>query len=56
MKENEVLKLNNEQAGSIEGLLTLKEISNTLYQLKSDKSPGISGITAEFLIKFSGKN
>ena len=52
MKENEVLKLSNEQAGSIEGLLTFKEISNTLFQMKSDKSPGISGITAEFLKVF----
>lgn len=52
MKENEVSKLNNEQAIKIEGMLTYEEISNTLYKMKSDKSPGISGLTAEFFKVF----
>lgn len=52
MKENEVLKLSNNQASNIEGILTYKEISNTLYQMKADKSPGISGLTAEFFKVF----
>ncbi|MCG7891057.1 MAG: hypothetical protein N0C80_12455, partial [Candidatus Thiodiazotropha endolucinida] len=52
MKFNKITKLDNEQANSIEGALTYKEISTTLYQMKPDKSPGISGFTAEFLKHF----
>lgn len=48
MKDNKIPKLSNEDADKIEGMLTYKEISNTLYNMKSDKSPGISGFTAEF--------
>ena len=52
MKDYEVMKLSNDQANNIEGILTYKEISNTLYKMKSDKSPGISGLTAEFFKVF----
>ena len=45
-------KLSKEQANNIEGLLTYKEISNSLHQMKSAKSPGISGFTAEFFKTF----
>ena len=52
MKDNEVMKLSNGLANNIEGILTYKEISNTLYKMKSDKSPDISGLTAEFFKVF----
>ena len=38
MKDNEVMKLSNDQANNTEGILTYKEISNTLYKMKSDES------------------
>ena len=40
------------QSQSLEGLLTLEEISKTLKNMKSDKSPGADGFTAEFLKVF----
>ena len=52
MTDNEVMKLSNDQANNTEGILTYKEISNTLYKMKSDKSPGISRLTAEFFKVF----
>ena len=52
MKEIKMTKLSKEQANNIEGLLTYKEISNSLHQMKSAKSPGISGFTAEFFKTF----
>ena len=52
MQDNEVMKLSNDQANNIEGILTYREISNTLYKMKSDKSPGISGLTTEFFKVF----
>ena len=47
MKQIKKTKLSKEQANYIEGLLTYKEVSNSLHQMKSAKSPGISGFTAE---------
>ena len=52
IEENEVMMLSNDQSDKIEGILTYKEISNTLYKMKSDKSPGISRLTAEFFKVF----
>ena len=52
MKYNKTIKLSNEKADNIEDILTCKEISTALYQMKSDKSPGISGFTAEFFKTF----
>ena len=48
MKYNKMTKLSNKKADDSEGILTYKEISTALNQMKSDKSPGISGFTAEF--------
>ena len=45
-------KLSKEQANKMEGLSTYKEIRNSLQQMKSAKSPGISGFTAEFFKTF----
>ena len=45
-------KLRYEKADNIEGILTYEEISTALYQMKSHKSPGISGFAAEFFKTF----
>lgn len=52
MKDTEIPTLTNEEAESIEGLLTYKEISEVLFNMKHDKSPGITGFTAEFFKVF----
>ena len=44
--------LSDDQANNIEGLLTYEEISKTLYNMKNEKSPGISGFAAEFFKVF----
>ena len=44
--------LTGEQAEKLEGLLTLQEISDTLKNMKNDKSPGLSGFSAEFFKVF----
>ena len=48
MKYNKMTKFSNEKVDDIEGILTYKEISTALYQMQSDKSPGISGFTVDF--------
>ena len=45
---NETPKLTEQQATSIEGLLSYSEISNTLKKMQNNKSPGSSGFTTEF--------
>lgn len=50
--DNEIPKLNDDQAYKLEGTLTYKEISSTLYRMKNDKSPGLSGFSAEFFKVF----
>ena len=45
-------KLTNDEADKLEGLLTLKEISGVLYNMKHDKSPGITGFTTELFKTF----
>ena len=51
MNDSNMTKLKNEEANTIEGLLTYKEISDILY-MKHDKSPGLSGFSAEFFKVF----
>ena len=52
MKVTEMPTLTNDEAEKIEGLLTYKEISEVLFNMKHDKSPGITGFTAEFFKVF----
>ena len=52
MKDTEMPTLTNDEAEKIEGLLTYKEISEVLFSMKHDKSPGITGFTAEFFKVF----
>ena len=52
MNDSNMTKLKNEEANTIEGLLTYKEISDILYNMKHDKSPGLSGFSAEFFKVF----
>ena len=47
MKDTEMPTFTNDEAEKIEGLLTYKEISEVLFSMKHDKSPGITGFTAE---------
>ena len=47
-----VTKLTNVESEKLEGLLSLAEISETLLKMKNDKSPGLSGFSAEFLKVF----
>ena len=56
MKDMEIKKLTNEENEKLEGLLTYKEISEVLLNMKSDKSPGITGFTAEFFKVFLETN
>ena len=48
----QVNKLSLEQAESLEGPLTHKEISLSLKQMENNKSLGIDGFPAEFLKMF----
>ena len=52
MRDTNMMKITEEESNSIEGLLTYKEITDTLRKMKHDKSPGISGFTAEFFKVF----
>ena len=52
MKDTEMPTLTNDEAEKIEGLLTYKEISEVLFNMKHDKSPGITDFTAEFFKVF----
>ena len=52
MRDTNVMKITEEESNSIEGLLTYKEITDTLRKMKHDKSPRISGFTAEFFKVF----
>ena len=45
-------KLPNQESKKLEGVLTYKEISEVLLKMKPDKSPGITGFTAEFFKVF----
>ena len=50
--ENEVNKLTYTESDKLEGILTFSEISSTLYMMKNDKRPGLSGFSAEFFKVF----
>ena len=52
MNDSNMTKLNNEEANRIEGMLTYKEISDILYNMKHDKIPGLSGFSTEFFKGF----
>ena len=52
MKDTEMPTLTNDEAEKIEGLLTYKEISEVLFNMKHDKSPGMTDFTAEFFKVF----
>ena len=44
--------ITDDQANRLEGLLTVEEISCTLKNMKNDKSPGLSGFSANFFKVF----
>ena len=48
-------KLSVTDAESLEGLLTVNEISDSLKQMKNNKCPGIDGFPSEFFKVFWGK-
>lgn len=50
--EQSMTKLSQEQSNKLEGMLTLPEISVTLKSMKNEKSPGLSGFSAEFFKVF----
>ena len=52
MEKDIVNKLTDTKAKQLEGLLTYTEISETLMKTKNDKSPGLSGFSADFLKVF----
>ena len=43
MNESKMIKLKNEGANRIDDMLTYKEISDILYNMKYGESPGLSG-------------
>ncbi|KAK3088083.1 hypothetical protein FSP39_014464 [Pinctada imbricata] len=44
---NDIKKLTEEESEKLEGTISLKEASQTLFKMKSNKSPGSDGFTAE---------
>ena len=52
----DIKKLTNEESKELEGEISLKEASKTLFNMKSNKSPGSDGFTAEFFKVFWKKN
>ena len=52
MEKDIVNKLTDTKAKQLEGLLTYTEISETLMKMKNDKSPGLSGFSADFFKVF----
>lgn len=44
----DVPRLNMTESANLEGLITLKEASQTLKNMKNNKSPGSDGFTSEF--------
>ena len=48
----DIKKLTNEESKELEGEISLKEASKTLFNMKSNKSPGSDGFTAEFFKVF----
>ena len=48
MKDLDMTKLTIQESEKLEGLLTYKEIFDVLLKMKPDKSPGITGFTADF--------
>ena len=51
---NTVIKLSDNESGKLEGRLSYAEISDTLLKMKmkNDKSPGLSGFSADFFKVF----
>ena len=47
-KGKNVNKLSIQESQSLEGKLSLLELSNALKQMKNDKCPGVGGFPAEF--------
>ena len=41
-------KLSNDESQKLEGDIKLDELSNSLKNMKNDKSPGLNGFTVEF--------
>ena len=54
-KTENIPKLSNDKKSSIEGELTLNEVSNSLKNMQNDKSPGLDGFTSEFFKFFWSK-
>lgn len=52
LNDQNIRKLSNEESGSLEGYISLKEAAEALYNMKSNKSPGSDGITSEFFKVF----
>ena len=50
-----ICKLTESEALSLEGLVTIEEIGNALKKMKHNKTPGIDGFPAEFFKIFWGK-
>ena len=48
----DIPKLSYSESESIEGEITIEEASTTLYKMKSNKSPGSDGFSAEFFKMF----
>ena len=52
----DIKKLSDEESEKLEGTISLKEASQTLFKMKSNKSPGSDGFTSDFLKVFEKKN
>ena len=55
INSSNVNKLSEEEAASLEGKLTIDELTKALKAMKNEKTPGIDGFPAEFLKVFWGK-
>lgn len=52
MQDIHIPNLNREESEELEGMLTLKEASRTLRNMKNNKSPGTSGLSIDFYKTF----
>ena len=54
-RRDNICKLTESEALSLEGLVTIEEIGNALKKMKHNNTPGIDGFPAEFFKILGGK-
>ena len=52
LKDADIPKLSDNESNQLEGHITLAELTNTLRNMKNNKSPGTDGYSCEFFKVF----